>query len=115
MKTHPDVPGVVPSFSVYLASPDVHATTERATAAGARVTVAYLQDPTGAHVGLWEGEAVRMEARGKPGAMTCKVAIDAVRPSGGAVIDGPVDSPFGRVATVSDDQATLFQLDANPG
>lgn len=93
METHPEVPGVVPSFSVYLASPDVHATAER-------VTVAYLQDPTGAHVGLWEGEAVRMEARGKPGAMTCKVAIDA---------------PFGLVATVSDDQATLFQLDANPG
>ncbi|MGV8846623.1 VOC family protein [Tessaracoccus sp.] len=198
MEIHPDVPGVPPSFTVYLAARDVHETAERATAAGGRVTVgpteipgrgtmAYVQDPTGAHVGLWEGEAVRMEIRDRPGAMTwwelmtgdyaaavafygdvfgmdihplgvqsepfqystfgqgngllagicdasaivteeqpsswrvyvqvedVDAAINTVRSLGGSLIDGPVDSPFGRVATVSDDQAATFQLiDSNP-
>ena len=29
---------------------------------------------------------------------------------GGSVLDGPVDSPYGRVATVSDPQGASFQL-----
>ncbi|RMB61925.1 VOC family protein [Tessaracoccus antarcticus] len=198
MELHPDLTNSPPSFAVYLAASDVPATSARAEAAGARVTVApmeipgrctmaYLQDPTGAHVGLWEGDQVRVEARDKPGGFTwwelmtgdygaavafygdvfgmdihplgaqsepfqystfgqgdgllagiCDAAtivsdevpshwrvyvqvvdvdssVEKVRSLGGTLLDGPVDSPFGRVATVADDQGAQFQLiDANP-
>ncbi len=197
MEIHPDNSDVPPSFAVYLAARDVHATAARAEAAGARVTVApvdipgrgtmaYLQDPTGAHVGIWEGDDVRTEARDKPGGLTwwelmtgdyaaaidfygdvfgidihplgaqsqpfqystfgqgdgllagiCDAAtivseetpswwrvyvqvvdvddaVEKLRSLGGSLLDGPVDSPFGRVATVADDQGAMFQLvDAN--
>ena len=44
--------------------------------------------------------------------MTSDVDGDLVRIGelGGSVLDGPVDSPYGRVATVSDPQGASFQL-----
>ncbi|MEO7588127.1 MAG: VOC family protein [Arachnia sp.] len=198
MEIHPDIADAAPSFVVYLGARDVRATAARAETAGARITVppmdipgrgamAYLQDPTGAHLGLWEGERIRMEARDKPGALTwwelmtgdydaartfygdvfgidihplgvqsqpfqystfgqgdgmlagmCDAStivgdglpsywrvyvqvadvdanVEKVRDLGGQLLDGPVDSPFGRVATVADDQGAQFQLiDDNP-
>lgn len=37
-------------------------------------------------------------------------AVERVKELGGHLLDGPVDSPFGRVATVMDDQGVMFQL-----
>jgi predicted enzyme related to lactoylglutathione lyase len=37
-------------------------------------------------------------------------AIAKVRELGGQVLDGPVDSPFGRIATVADPEGATFQL-----
>ena len=198
MEIHPDLTDAPASFGTYLAAHDVGATVERAKAAGARVTVepveipgrgtmAFLLDPTGAQVGLWEGDEVRMEARDTPGGLTwwelmtsdydaarqfyadvfgidihplggqsvpfqystfgrgegllagiCDASsitsdespshwriyvqvvdvdetLQKVQDLGGQLLDGPVDSPFGRMATVADDQGTRFQvIDANP-
>lgn len=37
-------------------------------------------------------------------------SVDRVRALGGSLLDGPIDSPFGRVATVADDQGVSFQV-----
>ena len=37
-------------------------------------------------------------------------AVATVQRLGGALVDGPVDSPYGRVATVVDNQGVMFQL-----
>ena len=37
-------------------------------------------------------------------------AVALVQDLGGALLDGPIDSPFGRVATVADDQGVTFQI-----
>lgn len=37
-------------------------------------------------------------------------AADRVVQLGGRVLDGPMDSPFGRLATVADDQGVMFQI-----
>lgn len=37
-------------------------------------------------------------------------AVARVAELGGALIDGPMDSPFGRLATVADDQGAMFQV-----
>ncbi|CAI9401462.1 MULTISPECIES: VOC family protein [Aestuariimicrobium] len=36
--------------------------------------------------------------------------IETLVPLGGRVVDGPMDSPFGRLATVADDQGAMFQI-----
>lgn len=41
-------------------------------------------------------------------------AITKLTSLGGQVLDGPVDSPFGRLATVSDDQGAMFQIITPP-
>jgi uncharacterized protein len=40
----------------------------------------------------------------------CDVALTRVRELGGRLLDGPMDSPFGRVATVADPVGASFQL-----
>lgn len=40
----------------------------------------------------------------------CDIAAATVRELGGRVTDEPADSPFGRVATVADDQGTVFTI-----
>lgn len=37
-------------------------------------------------------------------------AVETVKDGGGKLLDGPMDTPFGRIATVADDQAASFQL-----
>ena len=37
-------------------------------------------------------------------------AVAKLTELGGKLVDGPIDSPFGRVATVADDQGTTFQI-----
>lgn len=37
-------------------------------------------------------------------------ALERLPELGGRVLDGPVDSPFGRIATVADPQGATFQL-----
>ncbi|WP_353081510.1 VOC family protein [Tessaracoccus lapidicaptus] len=37
-------------------------------------------------------------------------AIDKIKALGGELVDGPMDSPFGRLATVADDQGVMFQI-----
>lgn len=37
-------------------------------------------------------------------------AVERVRELGGAVLDGPMDSPFGRLATVADPEGASFQV-----
>ncbi len=39
-------------------------------------------------------------------------ALGAVRRLGGKVVDGPVDSPFGRIATIADPTGATFQISA---
>ena len=40
----------------------------------------------------------------------CDAAVETVRQLGGSVLDGPVDSPFGRLATVADPGGASFQI-----
>lgn len=40
----------------------------------------------------------------------CDAALDKVRELGGQVLDGPVDSPYGRIATVRDPAGASFQI-----
>lgn len=40
----------------------------------------------------------------------CDAAVDRIRELGGSLLDGPVDSPFGRIATVSDPTGASFQI-----
>ena len=42
------------------------------------------------------------------------VAAERVRELGGALLDGPIDSPFGRVATVADPEGASFQIIQHP-
>ena len=37
-------------------------------------------------------------------------ALSTVTRLGGTVLDGPMDSPFGRLATVADPQGASFQI-----
>lgn len=37
-------------------------------------------------------------------------SLQTVRDLGGAVLDGPVDSPFGRLSTIGDPQGATFQV-----
>ncbi|MFC0249484.1 VOC family protein [Citricoccus parietis] len=41
-------------------------------------------------------------------------AVDLVRAQGGAVLDGPMDTPFGRLATVADPAWATFQISELP-
>jgi len=75
-------PNYPPTWSTYLAVDDAQATVEKAKAAGGNVLVepmvvgpagrmAYIADPEGAAVGLWEGDAHEGAARiNEPGAYT---------------------------------------------
>lgn len=40
------------------------------------------------------------------------VAIQRIEEHGGAVLDGPIDSPFGRIATIADPEGATFQISA---
>lgn len=44
------------------------------------------------------------------GVVECDEAVKKVRELGGSLLDGPVDSPFGRIATVADPEGTSFQI-----
>lgn len=37
-------------------------------------------------------------------------AIERIKELGGSVIDGPMDSPYGRIATVAGPDAAAFQI-----
>ena len=39
-------------------------------------------------------------------------ALQRVRKLGGSVLDGPIDSPFGRITTVADLEGASFQISA---
>lgn len=39
-------------------------------------------------------------------------AIERIRQHGGTVLDGPFDSPFGRIATIADPEGATFQISA---
>lgn len=41
-------------------------------------------------------------------------AVPRIQELGGKLLDGPVDSPFGRIATIADPQGATFQIVA-PG
>lgn len=40
----------------------------------------------------------------------CDAAVERIRELGGSLLDGPVDSPFGRIATVADPTGASFQI-----
>ncbi len=44
----------------------------------------------------------------------CDKAVETVQQMGGTLLDGPEDSPFGRIATVADPMGATFQL-CSPG
>jgi predicted enzyme related to lactoylglutathione lyase len=44
------------------------------------------------------------------GVEDCDSAVETLKSLGGRLLDGPADSPFGRVATVTDDQGAMFQM-----
>ncbi|MGY5766329.1 VOC family protein [Brachybacterium sp. DNPG3] len=44
------------------------------------------------------------------GVASSEAALARVRELGGTVLDGPIDSPFGRIATVADPEGATFQL-----
>ncbi|MGO1201431.1 MAG: VOC family protein [Dermabacteraceae bacterium] len=39
-------------------------------------------------------------------------AIERIEEHGGTVLDGPIDSPFGRIATIADPEGATFQISA---
>ena len=39
-------------------------------------------------------------------------ALEKVRALGGSVLDGPIDSPFGRITTIADPEGATFQISA---
>lgn len=41
---------------------------------------------------------------------SCDPAVDKVRELGGTLLDGPLDSPFGRIASVADPTGATFQV-----
>jgi predicted enzyme related to lactoylglutathione lyase len=43
---------------------------------------------------------------------SCDAAAQKVVDLGGKLLDGPVDSPFGRIATVADPHGATFQISA---
>ena len=44
------------------------------------------------------------------GAASCDATVEKLIALGGRLLDGPTDTPFGRIATVTDDQGAMFQL-----
>ena len=42
----------------------------------------------------------------------CDATVDRVKELGGALLDGPIDSPFGRIATLADPTGASFQISA---
>lgn len=40
----------------------------------------------------------------------CDAAVERIRELGGSLLDGPIDSPFGRIATVADPTGASFQI-----
>ncbi|GAA4908886.1 VOC family protein [Tessaracoccus lubricantis] len=184
----------VPSWCVYLGTKDIRTLAERAKQAGGEIHVepmevgdqgsmAFLSDSTGAALGAWQSDTVRIQATDRPGApvwfelmtgnydealrfyrevfewdvqpmgeqgveyqystngggddavagvcdaspfIPSKVptsywrvyfsvdetdaAIERIRELGGRLVDGPMESPYGRIATVEDDQGIQFQI-----
>ena len=189
---HERTPELADNWTIYLASSDVAATTAAAEEAGASVimppmqvggagTMAFVIDPTGATVGIWQGDGTpgigtlgtddfgsagtpcwfelmtndyaaafdwdvqpmgpqggewqysTMGAGDAAKAGICDAgsfvpagansywrtyfavadtdaALDRLTSLGGRLLDGPADTPFGRIATVTDDQGAMFQL-----
>lgn len=46
------------------------------------------------------------------GVETTDPALERVRELGGRVLDGPIDSPFGRITTIADPEGASFQISA---
>ncbi|UYG16882.1 VOC family protein [Brachybacterium huguangmaarense] len=44
------------------------------------------------------------------GVESSDAAVERIRELGGSLLDGPVDSPFGRIATVADPEGATFQI-----
>lgn len=44
------------------------------------------------------------------GVEACDAAVEKVAKLGGKLLDGPVDSPFGRIATIADPDGATFQI-----
>lgn len=44
------------------------------------------------------------------GAADCDATVEKLTSLGGRLLDGPTDTPFGRIATVTDDQGAMFQV-----
>ena len=44
------------------------------------------------------------------GVETCDAAVEKIDKLGGRLLDGPVDTPFGRIATVADTDGATFQI-----
>ena len=42
----------------------------------------------------------------------CDATVDRVKELGGALLDGPIDAPFGRIATLADPTGASFQVSA---
>lgn len=58
----------------------------------------------------WLPEGVPSYWRLYLGTTDTDAALDRIRALGGSVLDGPMDSPFGRLATVTDPQGAQFQI-----
>lgn len=63
----------------------------------------------------WVPEEVGSYWRVYLGAEDCDAAVARVQELGGSLQDGPVDSPFGRLATVADPAGAAFQILQVPG
>jgi predicted enzyme related to lactoylglutathione lyase len=118
----PTPDGISPSWSVFLATTDLAATLERATAAGGRVLIetwpvgdlgsfAELVDPAGAAIGAWQadtfaGFAVRNQDNAPAWFETLSTRYDETVARavsvGGELVRAAEDTPYGRMATLTD-------------
>lgn len=87
--------------------------TEGAADSGIRYATNFPGDQASAGIceaGSFLPEAVPSFWRAYLGVADTDQAIETITGLGGAVTDGPMDSPFGRVATVEDPQGGMFQI-----
>lgn len=62
----------------------------------------------------WLGDAMPSFWRAYLQVADVDASLQTLTEHGGKLIDGPMNTPFGRIATVQDDQATTFQLAQYP-
>lgn len=102
-------------------SPDPEAMPDYADEPQEDVGMRYVihSSPNGAVAGMCEANA--WLPPGTPsywrmyiGVTDTDATIEAITARGGALLDGPQDSPFGRVATVADPQGASFQICSAP-